>query len=160
MASLTSAATELRQIVENYQKAFTTITEAELSAKPRPEKWSRKEVIGHLIDSAQNNLRRFICGQYEESPPHIIYAQDFWVEAAQYNRMEALEIIHLWKLINERICAVLEKMPPEKYSRLCNTGQDEPSLHSIEWLAIDYVVHLKHHINQIIPGSFDVRYPQ
>ena len=35
--------------------------------KPFPEKWSKKEVIGHLIDSAQINLQRFTRCTYEEN---------------------------------------------------------------------------------------------
>jgi hypothetical protein len=60
----------------------------------------------------------------------------------------------LWRLLNLRVCAVLENMPEEHYSKECNTG----ALHTLHWLANDYVKHLKHHINQIISGSFDVIY--
>jgi hypothetical protein len=110
--------------------------------------------LGHLIDSAQNNLRRFICGQYETQPPVITYQQDFWVAASQYQSMQQEEVVQLWRLLNLRICATLENMPEENYSKECNTG----SLHTLQWLAGDYVKHLKHHINQIISGSFDVIY--
>jgi len=151
--------TELRQIVSQFYKKLHEFSEEELTASREPGKWSRKEVIGHLIDSAQNNLRRFICGQYENEPPAIIYAQDFWVAANDYNNMNKEDIINLWKLINERICAVLQKMPVENYSRNCNTGKDTVELHSLQWLAADYNKHLKHHLNQVIPGSFDVVYP-
>src|SRR4029079_15070066 len=106
---------ELTNIVAEFSKKFNDLSDEELSAERGAGKWSRKEVIGHLIDSAQNNLRRFICGQYENEPPAIIYAQDFWVAANDYNNMNKEDIINLWKLINERICAVLQKMPVENY---------------------------------------------
>lgn len=145
---------ELREIIAAYDKKINAMPDEEFSAKPFPHKWSKKEVVGHLIDSAQNNLRRFICGQYEASPPLIIYQQDFWVNSNRYQEMDSAEITQLWRLLNLRICAVLEAMPPENYSRECNTGD----LHSLEWLAADYVKHMKHHLNQIISGSFDVIY--
>ena len=147
-------ARELRQIISEYEIKIKAIPESELSAKPLPHKWSKKEVVGHLIDSAQNNLRRFICGQYEIQPPVIVYQQDFWVETNQYQQMPSSDILQLWKLLNQRICEVLENMPEANYTKECNTG----SLHTLEWLASDYVKHLKHHINQIISGSFDVIY--
>lgn len=150
-----NATRELREIVEAYSRKLTDIPRNEFSAKPLPHKWSKIEVLGHLIDSAQNNLRRFICGQYESDPPHIVYQQDFWVAANHYQHMKQEEVIALWRLLNLRICAVLENMPPENYGKQCNTG----SLHSLEWLAGDYVKHLKHHMNQIISKSFDVIYP-
>jgi len=150
--------TELKSVVELYYQKFSQISEQDFSAKPNPTKWSRKEVVGHLIDSAQNNLRRFIVGQYEIEP-NIVYQQEFWVNANAYQNQNKQSVIDLWKLINLQICAVLLSMPKENYARNCNTGRGAPDLHTIEWLATDYVKHLKHHINQVIAGSFDVVYP-
>jgi hypothetical protein len=149
---------ELGAIVSSFSKKMSQISTEELAAKPNPEKWSKKEVLGHLTDSAQNNLRRFVVGQYEETP-HIVYDQDFWVTANGYQQMKAEEVIALWKLQNERIMTVLSQMPKENYGRECNTGKSEKSLHSLEWLAADYIKHMKHHLNQIIPGSFNITYP-
>ena len=145
---------ELQQIVADYTTKISSIPEKEFTAKPLPNKWSKKEVLGHLIDSAQNNLRRFICGQYESTPPHIVYQQDFWVSANAYNEARSEHVIQLWNLINHRICDILNTMPKDNYDKSCNTGQ----LHSLQWLAEDYVKHMKHHLNQIIPNSFDVVY--
>jgi hypothetical protein len=149
---------ELKSILEEYEKKFLKIPEQEFSAKPLPNKWSRKEVIGHLIDSAQNNLRRFIVGQYETTPSKITYDQDFWVNANSYQQMSAEEVVALWKLINERIVAVLTNMSEKNYKRNSDTGKTETQLHTLEFLATDYVKHLKHHINQVIPNSFDIVY--
>jgi hypothetical protein len=149
---------ELKQLIEAYSTKISAIPEAEFSAKPLPHKWSRKEVLGHLIDSAQNNLRRFICSQYEQTPPKIVYDQDFWVKANGYQEVEKEEVIQMWKQINLRIAAVLGKMPKENFSRTADTGKTKMELHSLEFLAEDYVKHMKHHLNQIIPGSFDIVY--
>ena len=150
---------ELSGIVKDYSLEIKAIPEQEFSQKLRTNKWSRKEVLGHLIDSAQNNLRRFICGQYENIPPKIVYEQNFWVNSNGYQSAPADDVITLWKLINERIVAVLSNMPSDAYSRKCDTEKNSESLHSLEWLAKDYLKHLKHHLNQIIPDSFDIEYP-
>jgi hypothetical protein len=149
---------ELNNLIDTFSAKLDEIPEGEFSAKPLPNKWSRKEVVGHLIDSAQNNLRRFLCGQYEKTPSKITYDQDFWVNANGYQQLEKERIINLWKLMNERIAAVLKNMPPENYSRSSDTGKETVQLHSLEWLAEDYVNHMKHHLNQILPGSFDIIY--
>jgi hypothetical protein len=149
---------ELSQIVRDFSIKIDKIPEELFSAKPNPEKWSKKEVLGHLIDSANNNLRRFICGQYEPSPK-IVYQQDFWVMANNYQNVPKENVIQLWKLLNDQICAVLRTMPPENAGLSCDTGKDKVQLRSIQWLAEDYVKHLKHHLNQIIPNSFDITYP-
>ncbi|MGE0589512.1 MAG: DinB family protein [Cyclobacteriaceae bacterium] len=150
---------ELSAIVEDYAKKISQFSEEEMAAKPNPNKWSKKEVIGHLIDSGQTNLRRFIVGQYESKPPKIVYEQDFWVSASGYQSMKAKDVIELWRLVNLQICQVLNNMNPDNYNKTCDSGKLQPSIHTLEWLAEDYVKHLKHHINQIITKSFDIVYP-
>jgi len=149
---------ELQHIISIYPERFEALPSKELSDKPNPDKWSKKEVLGHLIDSAHNNLRRFIVGQYEDIP-HIVYDQDFWVKVNRYQEMKSDELISLWSLLNKRIVEVLQDMPSDNHSRECNTGKEEKVLHNLQWLAADYVKHMKHHINQIIPSSFDITYP-
>jgi DinB superfamily len=150
---------ELLQVVRAYRQKISAIPDTEFYAKPNPKKWSKIEVLGHLTDSAQNNLRRFICGQYESTPPWIVYDQDFWVESNNYGQANKDDIINLWTLLNERIAEVLRTMPENKYRSECNTGNEIAQFRSLEWLAADYVKHLKHHLNQILPRSFDVVYP-
>jgi hypothetical protein len=149
---------ELEQIIEDFSTKLRAISDKEFSSKPAANKWSKKEVIGHLIDSAENNLRRFIVGQYD-GQAHIVYDQDFWVLANGYQDMNQEEIIQLWKLINGRITAVLRNMPEENFRKQLNTGKTTADVHSLEWLAADYVKHLKHHLNQVLARSFDIVYP-
>jgi len=144
---------ELRQITADFSALLKGIAESDFSNKPLPDKWSKKEIIGHLIDSAQNNLRRFICAQYESTPPKIVYQQNFWVSACQYQHMPSQNVIELWVLINQQIISVLLSMPSEKYSAQCETSE----LRTLEWLAVDYIRHMKHHLNQVIPESLEIR---
>ena len=150
---------ELQQIITEFTSRISAIPEHEFKAKPNPKKWSKQEVLGHLIDSAQNNLRRFIVGQYAESPPHIIYDQDFWVLANDYINMPKEDTIQYWRLLNNQIGRVLATMPAVNYSRTCNTGKSAVELRNLQWLAEDYVKHMKHHLNQIFPGAFAIVYP-
>jgi hypothetical protein len=149
-----TAAHALRQIVEDFTGKINGINDAEFSAKPLPNKWSKKEVLGHLIDSAQNNLRRFVCAQYESTPPKIVYDQDQWVNINGYQEMKKEDIVLMWKLINFRICSILENMPEKNYDKHAVTSEPR----TMTWLAEDYVRHMKHHMNQIIPGAFDIVY--
>src|SRR6185369_7963520 len=149
---------ELEGIVEKHVVLFSEMSDSEFSKKPLLNKWSKQEVLGHLIDSAQNNLRRFVTGQYEITPPKIYYEQDFWVQAGGYQKMSKKDVIQFWKLINDQICRVLSGMDPANYSRQADTGKQDVNLHTLQFLAEDYVKHMKHHINQIIPGSYDIIY--
>src|SRR6185295_7759810 len=127
-----STVKELREIVEKHVALFSKMSDEEFAKKPLPNKWSKQEVLGHLIDSAHNNLRRFIAGQYESAPPKIFYEQDFWVQAGGYQRMSKKDVIALWKLINEHIGRVLSGMDPANYSRKADTGKESINLHTLQ----------------------------
>src|SRR5688572_13327751 len=135
---------ELNRVVENFTIKIGKISEADFSGKPLPHKWSKKEVLGHLIDSGQNNLRRFICGRDETAPPKITYDQDFWVASNGYQKMKKQDVLQLWNLVNRQIGAVLGNMTEKNYQRQCDTGKESEQLHSLQWLADDYVKHMKH----------------
>ncbi|MEO7990334.1 MAG: DinB family protein [Chryseolinea sp.] len=149
---------ELEQIINQFKVKISAFSDAEFATKPLPNKWSKKEVLGHLIDSAHNNLRRFICGQYETTPSKIAYDQDFWVAANNYQHISKEDVIQLWVLMNKQIATVLLQMNESNYANVSNVGKTEIKLYSLQFLAEDYVRHLKHHLNQIIPGSFDIVY--
>ena len=135
----------LESIMLQYAPQLERISEDELALKPSTGKWSKKELLGHLIDSAQNNVRRFIVAQYEEDPK-IIYDQDFWVAAAGYQHYHSKDLVQYWILINKHICSVLKNMPAAAAQRICITQER----HTIEWLANDYNKHLLHHLHQIL----------
>jgi hypothetical protein len=122
---------ELDSLVESFSAKINSIADSDFSAKPMAKKWSKKEVLGHLIDSAQNNLRRFIVGQYESSPAKIVYEQDFWVSSNGYQKMEKEAVTLLWRLVNQQISQTLQSMPPQKYSNKCDTGKDDVSLKTL-----------------------------
>ena len=136
---------QLQSIIDHYGNQLDVLNEAEWMYKPNPAKWSRKEVLGHLIDSAQNNIRRFIVAQYEDKPK-IVYAQDLWVAAANYHNYVINDLVTLWRLLNRHICVVLKNIPANAPERLCDTGD----LRSIKWLGSDYNKHLLHHLHQLL----------
>jgi len=118
------------------------------SYRRAPDKWSNKEIIGHLCDSAMINLQRFIRCTYEENFK-LIYYQNEWVAIQRYNDMEISDLLELWRLLNTQITRVLSQYPEDRWQVLCDNGKDEESFHTVEFLSNDYVEHLVHHLQQI-----------
>ena len=116
--------------------------------KPTAQQWSPKEIIGHLIDSAQINLQRFIRCTYEENFK-LTYKQDEWVKAGGYQEADIQNLMGLWELLNWQIARVLKNYPANRLQAKCDNSKTTISLHTVEWLAQDYVDHLNHHLNQI-----------
>jgi hypothetical protein len=138
-------AKDLETTISQYYPVLKSLDESRLAHKPSPSKWSKKEVIGHLTDSAQSNIRRFIVAQYEKIPT-ITYNQDKWVAIAGYQQWNSNDLIDLWYLLNRQICEILKNTSAETAQRQCMTEE----LHTIEWLAKDYIKHLKHHMHQVL----------
>ena len=142
---MNAIADELESIINKYLDALKLLTEEQMSVKPSPAKWSKKEVIGHLIDSAQANIRRFVVAQYEDTPA-ISYNQDQWVAIAHYQQWNIHDLVGLWYLLNKQACKILRNTSHETAQRTCQTE----SLRTIEWLAVDYIKHLRHHLHQVL----------
>ncbi|MDF2431848.1 MAG: hypothetical protein JWP44_1479 [Mucilaginibacter sp.] len=112
------------------------------------ERWSKKEIIGHLIDSAQINLQRFVRCTYEENFK-LVYDQVKWVATNRYQEADIDELLSLWRILNRQIIRVLTSYPADRLLARCDTSKTTLELHTVEWLAQDYVQHLKHHLKQI-----------
>ncbi|KUY20525.1 hypothetical protein BAZ12_11230 [Elizabethkingia miricola] len=138
----------LRTIIDTELKRFETISEDEWSYKASPEKWSRKEIIGHLCDSAFTNIRRFVVTQYKENE-NIVYDQDEWVKAQNYQNIPTIEVVNLWKSLNYQIVHIVENMPDEALQRTSDTSKATPEILTLEVLIKGYIDHLHHHLKTI-----------
>lgn len=139
----------LKNIIDAAVHRFRTISEEEWNYKATPEKWSKKEIIGHLCDSAFTNIRRFVVTQYKENE-NIVYDQNIWVKAQNYQNIPVAEVINLWKVLNYQIVHIVENIPDEAMQRTCDTTKTEfQKRFTLEFIIKDYVDHLQHHLEAI-----------
>jgi uncharacterized damage-inducible protein DinB len=123
--------------------------EGKMALKHTEYRWSKKEILGHLIDSALNNLRRFTEIQFEDKPyPIIGYNQDELVKVNDYQNAQIQEILNLWKSLNQRIAILISKQSDETLSYEIIFGKGK--LSNLKFLMTDYVDHMSHHLNQIM----------
>ncbi|HEY0670249.1 MAG TPA: DinB family protein [Sphingobacteriaceae bacterium] len=137
----------LESLCETVPTLLRKISEADFSFKPTPEKWSKKEILGHLIDSATNNHHRFIRGQFENVPV-ISYDQNKWNEFNYYQQIKVDQLIQFWTSYNLQLLELLKLISPTNLKKECNIGGQGNV--KIESLFNDYVSHLEHHLGQII----------
>lgn len=138
----------LKNIIDEELQRFEKISEEEWSHKISPEKWSKKEILGHLCDSALSNIRRFVITQYKEKD-NIVYDQNFWVKAQNYQNIPTLDIINLWKFLNFQIVHTVENIPDEALQRTCDMTKVESQVFTLEFIIKDYIDHLQHHLKAI-----------
>ncbi|MBK3493971.1 DinB family protein [Viridibacillus sp. YIM B01967] len=130
-------------------KEIKRMSEVEVSKRPSPSKWSKKEILGHLCDSAIINIERFIKIQYEKQPYVLpTYNQDEWVAKQNYQDTPIEEILTLFYVLNKQIIVIINTIPDEKRSYLFDIGNKE--LKTLEWLIQDYYEHMEHHLKKQI----------
>ncbi|MFS0816149.1 DinB family protein [Lysinibacillus sp. 1P01SD] len=139
---------QLQYWIIKVPELFHVMTAEEIAHRPAAKKWSKKEIVGHLCDSAIVNLERLINIQYKASPYVVTtYDQVRWVELQGYQEMPIEAILQLWTSLNKKIIYVLENIAEKSLELPIVMNQQHLTLAS---LIQDYVQHLEHHIQHQI----------
>ncbi|MCK9211117.1 MAG: DinB family protein [Ignavibacteriaceae bacterium] len=151
--------TALLNATETAYSKLQIISEEESCKKDKPEKWSYKEVVGHLIDSASNNHQRFVRAQFKNDLVFIGYQQDDWVNAQHYQDAPWHSLLRLWYEFNLHLTRIIAAVPDETLllkRTLHNldeiawkpVAKSEPV--TLVYFINDYIEHMQHHLKQII----------
>lgn len=151
-----SVATDLGRTVAQAKPLLLKFTNADTSKRPSPSKWAKKEILGHLLDSASNNHQRFVRASIQGSLTFPGYEQDKLVDLQRFTEMDWGFLVDLWTSYNRFLAHVLTCLPPTAAKVTCAIGDHKPV--TLGWIAEDYVEHLKHHLNQIVGEKFETRY--
>ena len=151
-------AAELRAAIDEGLALFQHVSEERTAWRPAPHQWCAREIIGHLIDSACNNHRRFITNQDAERLLVDPYRQEQWVSRQHYAETPVSELVPMWAVYNRHIARVIEQMS----DAVLNHGRgplaeyrfgylDPPPTGdaTLRHLVEDYVGHIHHHFKQI-----------
>ncbi len=146
--TMKKAVEEFRSVVDQAAPEFEIFSESDSSHKLAPDKWSKKEILGHLIDSAANNHQRFVRAQLSAELKLPGYEQELWVHTQRYQNESWGNLVQLWKSYNFHLLHLVASIPETALRNYCFIGDNEPV--TLEFLVQDYVRHLKHHVEQIL----------
>lgn len=141
-----TALQKLNYIIASVPDMLVQISDEKMSEKPLLNKWSKREILGHLIDSATNNHHRLIRGQFEDTP-EISYDQSQWNKYGFYQDIDSLQIIRFFTIYNIQLLEIIKRMPSKNLNNQIKIGDNVLAL---ETIIINYVEHLEHHLKQII----------
>lgn len=157
-SSLNEFLGDFRSTVVNATERLRAIPAEESARKSSPDKWSIKEVLGHLIDSAANNHQRFVRAQFTDDLVFPGYEQEKWVNAQRYNEEAWSDMVQLWSSYNLHLLHVISAIPEATLLRArIRHNLDQIALHpvdkkdptTLDYFVRDYLVHMKHHLDQI-----------
>ena len=138
---------KLERVVELARVILRQVSEAESNKPVLKGGWSRKQVLGHLIDSASNNHQRFVRAALQGSLEFPGYDQDGFVRVQAVESVLWPILVALWSSYNLYLAHVIAHLPADKLEAPCRIGEDDPV--TLRFLAEDYLTHLLHHLNQI-----------
>lgn len=143
----TQTARDFRDELEKLRAALVALS-PELADVPwRPGGWTRKQIVGHLLDSAANNRQRFVRAAIDGRYAGPGYAQDAWVDAHGYGDKPWDALMRWWQAEHEILMAVVDQIPEDRLEAMCVVGDDEPV--TLRSLIEDYVSHQKLHFKQL-----------
>ena len=154
---------EFRDTIEVAKSELLRIPSSEAAVSERG-KWSAKQVVGHLIDSAANNHQRFVRAQFSDDLVCPGYDQEKWVEAQKYNDAPWPDLVQLWAAYNLHLCHLVSVMPEKVLTierREHNLDQiawktvDRNTPTTLEYFVKDYAGHMRHHLKQILGDDFE-----
>jgi hypothetical protein len=144
-------AQNIREIIDKALPLLRALPMSRVAEKPQPEKWSKKEIIGHLIDSAGNNQQKFVRAMAQPHVDFVGYEQNHWVESQQYQKANWADLLDFWATYNHHIAHIIENADP---SVLDNTiSINGVGKFTLRFIMSDYAQHLTHHLKQILPDA-------
>ena len=152
-------AVKLRTMVESHVDELDGVPEEAAEETPEPAgAWTKKQELGHLIDSAANNHHRFVLagigsGEYRG----MTYAQDAWVDLHGYSELPWDDLVTFWCSYNLLLEHLVSRLPEDRMGTLCYVGANEPV--TLEWLIDDYMLHMQHHLDHILEREEITKYP-
>ena len=145
------------ELAQNFRTELDSISATLRSVSPeladvpwRPGGWTRKQIVGHLLDSAANNRQRFVRAATGGSYAGPQYDQDAWVAAHGYAPQELGDSLRWWETEHEILAATVDTIPEDRLETSCTVGDDAPV--TLRFLVEDYIAHQKWHLGQINAG--------
>jgi len=141
---------KLERLLDEISARMRKLSKEELLTPRAAGKWSRQQIIGHLVDSALNNLKRFCEIQFLQQP-YVVqrYHQNELVEVNHYQDMPLEQLLNLWLTLNRQIIFMVGFIPKEKLSIPVDPAYDNGEIKTLGWIIGDYVEHMEHHRKQL-----------
>jgi hypothetical protein len=144
---MTETADRLARLIATVPPRLVGLSDSDVSSRPAAGRWSRKEILGHLIDSASNHHQRLVRAALSPNLTFPSYEQEAWVAAQNYASGQWPDVVNLWVLLNRHLVHVMRNYPLEAWQRECRIGDGDPV--TVSALAGGYLDHLEHHLQQI-----------
>ncbi|MGA7245412.1 MAG: DinB family protein [Terracidiphilus sp.] len=148
---MTEVAQAFRADLDDVHRALLSVPASLADVPWREGGWTRKQIVGHLLDSATNNRQRFVRATSDGSFNGPNYVQDAWVAAHGYADQPWGTLLGWWEAEHEILMAVVDRIPDSRLDAACVMDEDAPV--TLRFLIEDYVAHQRWHLKQLLPAG-------
>jgi len=145
----TAVALAFRAEIDTLQQRLEAVSPDLADTPWSPGKWTRRQIVGHLLDSATNNRQRFVRAAIDGMYAGPKYAQDGWVAAHGYANQQWAVLLEWWRVEHQILAAVVDRIAEDRLHAACTVGDDAPV--TLQFLIEDYLSHQQWHMRQIEP---------
>ena len=117
MATHEQLISQLRQLLDRVPPALRSISDEQAASGSGPDKWSAKQELGHLLDSAIVNHYRWVRVLSEENPTLPGYDGPNWVSLHNYQQRDWADLIDTWQRLNEHMLMLAEGISASGWQR-------------------------------------------
>ena len=120
-----------------------TIPESKAEHRYAPDKWSIKEVIGHLIDAERVFAYRAMRFAHQDATPLPGFDENTYVPAGGFGRFALADLVSEWELVRRSNLALFRRFDADMWKRM-GVASDNPV--SVRALAFIIAGHGRHHV--------------
>jgi hypothetical protein len=143
---------ELLRLIDEWEPKLLALPDATIPIRRNGQNRTIKQIVGHLVDSASNNIHRIVHLQYQPSP--LIFPDyanlgnnDRWIAIQNYQDEKWTDLIQLWKFSNIHLIHVINNVNKDKLNNEWITALNKKV--SLRTMIIDYLRHFKLHLDEI-----------
>jgi len=147
MSAIDLTIASLRSLIEFLPRRLAVFAEGAAGAKPSSGGWSKKQELGHLIDSASNNHQRIVRARTESGLALPGYDGDLWVELHYYQDCGWLDLIRSWHEFNRQLLRAADSVSQPGWLHELSVGGSAPM--TLGFVFVDYLKHMLEHLRHL-----------
>jgi len=143
---------ELSTLISKWERILLSQPEKTITDRKNSQNRSIRQIVGHMVDSATNNIHRVIHMHYQTSPiKYPDYANlgnnDRWIAIQNYQEEDWNELVQLWVSTNRHMVHLIRQVDESKLDQYWISALNEQV--TLREMITDYPRHFKLHLDEI-----------
>jgi uncharacterized damage-inducible protein DinB len=119
-------------------------SEQDANQRYAPEKWTLKELLGHVIDTERIMSYRALCIARNDRTPLSGFEQDAYVSGGPFAEVAFNDLLEEFKTVRAATLSLLRHLRPGDWTRRGVVDQKETSVRALAYIIAGHELHHRH----------------